>query len=151
MKIHQPAEMRALFFQKNFKMMCSFGYRRQRTGILFCFWFWVLDRPPALPLNQPLPPTDSLPVDCPTNFPPTLDNLPNLPIIPIMPDELTTAQAAEKLNVSERTIRNMIERGSISAHKLDPQSKSVYRIPLAEIHRILSQRTNKGNQPARKQ
>jgi len=63
---------------------------------------------------------------------------------------LTTEQAAEALQVSERTIRNMIKRGSIHAHKLDPTSKSVYRIPHAEIERILGARTKQGDQPSRK-
>ena len=64
-----------------------------------------------------------------------------------MPDTLTTTEAAALLKVSERTIRNMIERGSIHAHKLDPNSKSVYRIPAAEIKRILAERENAGSQP----
>ena len=55
-------------------------------------------------------------------------------------ETLTTEQAAEQLQVSARTIRRMIERGSINAQKLDPTSKSVYRIPMAEIQRILAER-----------
>lgn len=54
-----------------------------------------------------------------------------------MPTDLTTQQAAEKLGVTERTIRNMIERGSIHAYKLDPKSKSVYRIPAIEVDKLL--------------
>jgi excisionase family DNA binding protein len=54
--------------------------------------------------------------------------------------DLTTAEAAQKLQVSERTIRRMIIRGSISAHKMDPTAKSVYRIPETEIDRILRER-----------
>lgn len=54
--------------------------------------------------------------------------------------ELTTAEAAERLKVSERTIRRMIERGTIAAHKLDPSAKSVYRIPQAEVERIQQER-----------
>lgn len=53
---------------------------------------------------------------------------------------LTTKEAAEKLQTSERTIRRMIERGSIEAHKLDPSSKSVYRIPAEAIDRLLQER-----------
>ena len=55
--------------------------------------------------------------------------------------DLTTAEAAQKLQVSERTIRRMIIRGSISAHKLDPTAKSVYRIPQSEVDRLLQERT----------
>jgi excisionase family DNA binding protein len=70
-----------------------------------------------------------------------------------MPTEQTfsTQEAADRLQVSVRTIRNMIERGSINAHKVDPTAKSVYRIPAAEIDRILAERENTRNQPGRKQ
>jgi excisionase family DNA binding protein len=61
----------------------------------------------------------------------------------------STKEAADQLKVSERTVRNMIERGSINAEKLDPQSKSVYRIKATEIQRILGARANKGDQPSR--
>jgi DNA binding domain, excisionase family len=53
--------------------------------------------------------------------------------------ELTTEEAAEILDCSPRTIRNMIERGSIKARlvKVDPNAeKGAYRIPLSEIERI---------------
>ena len=63
--------------------------------------------------------------------------------------DLTTAEAAQKLQVSERTIRRMIIRGSISAHKMDPASKSVYRIPETEIDRILTERKNSRTSPSR--
>lgn len=56
--------------------------------------------------------------------------------------DLTTAEAAKKLKVDERTIRNMIQRGSIHAYKVDPTAKSVYRIPQTEIERILAERKN---------
>jgi DNA binding domain, excisionase family len=64
---------------------------------------------------------------------------------------LTTEQAAEQLQVSARTIRRMIERGSIDAQKLDPTAKSVYRIPSTEIERILGERAEPRNQPAGEQ
>jgi len=60
-------------------------------------------------------------------------------------ESLTTEQAAEELHVSARTIRRMIERGSIEAHKLDPQAKSVYRIPRAEVDRLLQERNTTTN------
>jgi len=66
-------------------------------------------------------------------------------------ETLTTEQAAEQLQVSARTIRRMIERGSINAQKLDPGSKSVYRIPMAEIQRILGERTEPRDQSAGEQ
>jgi len=60
-------------------------------------------------------------------------------------ETLTTEQAAEQLQVSPRTIRRMIRRGSIDAQKLDPTAKSVYRIPTTEISRILGERKNQGH------
>ena len=56
--------------------------------------------------------------------------------------DLSTTEAAEMLEVSKRTIINMIQRGSIHAQKLDPSAKSVYRIPHTEIERILRERKN---------
>lgn len=71
-----------------------------------------------------------------------IDNFPILPYIPPMPaDYLTTKQAARLLKCSERTIRNMIERGSIHAEKLDPNVKSRYFIPRSEINSILKLRS----------
>jgi excisionase family DNA binding protein len=64
-------------------------------------------------------------------------------------DELTTAEAAQKLRVSERTVRRMIERGAIHAEKMDPTSKSVYRIPGTEIERILKARTKSQDQSSK--
>jgi excisionase family DNA binding protein len=52
----------------------------------------------------------------------------------------STKEAADRLQVSERTIRNMIKRRSIRAYKIDPTSKSVLRIPRSEIDRILQER-----------
>jgi len=66
-------------------------------------------------------------------------------------DEINVTQAAKLLQASVSTIHNMIERGSLEAHKLDPTAKSVYRIPTKEIDRILGERTNPRNQPGRKQ
>jgi len=57
-----------------------------------------------------------------------------------MSQDLTTKEAAEILEVSERTVRRMIDRETIYAYKLDPTSKSVYRIPDSEIKRILGER-----------
>jgi excisionase family DNA binding protein len=64
---------------------------------------------------------------------------------------LTTEEAAEALQVSARTIRRMIERGSIEAQKLDPTAKSVYRIPMAEVQRILRERKNTPDPAEREQ
>jgi excisionase family DNA binding protein len=68
-----------------------------------------------------------------------------------MPTEQTfsTQEAADKLGVSVRTIRNMIERGSLNAHKVDPTTKSVYRIPMAEVQRLLGERKNQRDQQGR--
>ena len=59
-------------------------------------------------------------------------------------DVLTTAEAAEILNVSKRTILNMIDRKTIYAYKLDPKSKSVYCIPADEVQRVLREREKAG-------
>jgi len=55
--------------------------------------------------------------------------------------DLTTSQAAKKLNVTGRTIRNWIDAEVIYAYKLNPKSKSVYRIPRTEIEHIIRLRT----------
>ena len=65
--------------------------------------------------------------------------------------DLTTKEAAAKLKVSERTIRRMIQRGSIEAHKLDPTSKSVYRIPAEAIERLLRARNTSADSGQRTQ
>jgi excisionase family DNA binding protein len=57
-----------------------------------------------------------------------------------MPTTYTTQEAADKLQVSERTLRNWIIEGYVKAEKLNPYSKSVYRIPKEEIVRILTKR-----------
>jgi excisionase family DNA binding protein len=54
---------------------------------------------------------------------------------------LTTEEAAELLQVNPRTVRRMIKRGSLEAKKMDPNAKSVYRIPRAAIEKILAART----------
>jgi hypothetical protein len=53
--------------------------------------------------------------------------------------EVTTEVAAALLKCAPRTIRNMINRGSIQARmvKIDPTvEKGVYKNPLSEIDRI---------------
>lgn len=64
-----------------------------------------------------------------------------------MENDLTTQEAADRLQVADRTIRNWIDEGAIIAYKLNPDSKSVYRIPLSEINRILRERA--AQMPAR--
>jgi excisionase family DNA binding protein len=64
-----------------------------------------------------------------------------------MTTDFSTSQAAQKLNVSERTIRNWIEDRTINAYKLNPENKSVYRIPQTEVERILRQRIGTKKQP----
>jgi len=66
-----------------------------------------------------------------------------------MQTTLTTADAAKMLGCSERTIRNMIERGHINAIKIDPQAKSRYQIDRAEIQKILDLRHGKGQRRPR--
>ena len=49
-------------------------------------------------------------------------------------DDISTAEAAQILKCSERTIRNMIQRGSlVNVRKLDADAKSVYILSRAEV------------------
>ena len=59
-----------------------------------------------------------------------------------MSDFLTVEQTAERLNVTDRTIRNMIVRGSLpGSYRIDPQMpKSPWRVPLTAVERIEQQR-----------
>ena len=54
---------------------------------------------------------------------------------------ISTKAAAELLECSDRTVRNMIERGSLKATKLDWKSKSVWRIMLSDVEKVLKART----------
>jgi transcriptional regulator with XRE-family HTH domain len=49
---------------------------------------------------------------------------------------LTVDQVATKLNVSPRTVRNLIKRGRFpNAKKMDPLAeKSTYQIPETDVH-----------------
>jgi excisionase family DNA binding protein len=51
---------------------------------------------------------------------------------------LTVEEAARRLGVSEKTVRNMIDRGSLpGAYKLDPRvERSPYRIPLGAVEAL---------------
>lgn len=51
-----------------------------------------------------------------------------------------TVEAAEILKVSPKTITRMIDNGDIKAEKMNPLSRSRYRIPKSEIDRILELR-----------
>ena len=54
--------------------------------------------------------------------------------MPNIPKSFTVAEAAKELRVSDRTIRNLIDRGRFpNAYRLDPGSRSVYRIPVADV------------------
>lgn len=66
--------------------------------------------------------------------------MPNMPNTQNLSNTISTAEAARKLQISERTLREWIKNGYIKATKLNPLTKSVYRIPLDEIHRILTER-----------
>ena len=49
-------------------------------------------------------------------------------------------EVARLLKLNPRTIRRMIDRESIIAYKMDPNAKSVYRIPRTEVDRLLRER-----------
>jgi excisionase family DNA binding protein len=50
----------------------------------------------------------------------------------------TVAQAAKRLNVSERTVRRMIDSKEITAYKVRDQ----WRIPESDIQRYLAEQSN---------
>ena len=55
--------------------------------------------------------------------------------------DLSTEQVAKKLKYSVRTVRYLIERGVFpNAYKIDPNSKSVYRIPAGDIENYVKLR-----------
>ena len=64
--------------------------------------------------------------------------------------DLSTTEAAEQLDIGERTLREWIEQKVIHAYKLNPKNRSRYRIPQTEIDRILTGRKNPSGQPAGK-
>ena len=55
-----------------------------------------------------------------------------------MNELLSTAQAAKALNISERTIRRMIDRESLHAYRAnDPKAKKpVYRVARSEVEAL---------------
>lgn len=79
----------------------------------------------------------------------TLTSCPTCRIFRAMTATLTTAEAANKLGCSERTIRYMITRGTIHATKIDPTAKSVYSISQDEVKRILELRSRSRNHKSR--
>lgn len=55
--------------------------------------------------------------------------------------DLTVPEAADVLQVARRTVRAMIDRGSLpGAYRLDPSCRSVWRIPRKDIDEILNAR-----------
>lgn len=52
-----------------------------------------------------------------------------------MPDMLTTAEVAERLNLSEKTIRNLIDSGELKAFKFG----RVYRISEEQLNNFINQ------------
>jgi predicted site-specific integrase-resolvase len=63
-----------------------------------------------------------------------------------MPTEKTisSTEFAKRVQISDRTARQWIKDGYVKAEKLNPSSKSVYQIPVAEVDRILKQRKGAG-------
>lgn len=60
--------------------------------------------------------------------------------MPNMPNVYTTQEAASILKIAPRTIREWITNGYIKAFKLNPKTKSVLRIPMSEVDRVLRER-----------
>ena len=59
-----------------------------------------------------------------------------------MSDFLTVEKTAERLGVTDRTIRNMIVRGSLpGAYRIDPRMpKSPWRVPVSAIELVEKER-----------
>lgn len=56
---------------------------------------------------------------------------------------MSTSEAAEVLEVSPRTVRNLIGTGVLEAVKINPKSKSVYRVTVGSVHKLLASRKDK--------
>lgn len=59
--------------------------------------------------------------------------------------DLTVEQVANRLNVTPRTVQNMIRRGSLPhAYRLDPTTDhSPYRVPVSDVEMIEQARRGK--------
>lgn len=55
-------------------------------------------------------------------------------------EDISTTEAARRLGIKPRTIQKWIEQGIIKAYRLNPSGRSVYRVPVAEVERILNER-----------
>ncbi len=68
-----------------------------------------------------------------------------------MPPEetYTTEEVAEILNVTKRTVRNLIKRGRFpNAFRTDPEiPKSHHRIPASDVERFLERQREKKSSP----
>jgi excisionase family DNA binding protein len=54
--------------------------------------------------------------------------------------DLSVSQVAVILNCSSRHVLNLIHRGAFpNAFKLDPNSRSVYRIPKKDVDKFIAQ------------
>ncbi len=56
-------------------------------------------------------------------------------------NSVTVTEASKIIRCSPRTVRTMIKEEIITAYKLNPESKSIYRIPQSEVERIVRLRT----------
>ena len=54
-------------------------------------------------------------------------------------NEITVTQAMSLLSCSRQTVIRMIQRGSLIAHKLDPNAKSVYRLSRSSVEKVRGQ------------
>lgn len=63
---------------------------------------------------------------------------------------ITSQEASQILGVSARTVRNMINRGSLpGAFKLDPSVRSKWLIPIEDVEQIKKKRQLNLNKPTR--
>jgi len=57
--------------------------------------------------------------------------------MPNIPNDFTIQDAARRLGINERTMRLWVEQGKFPhAYRLDPTSRSVYRIPEEDLNRF---------------
>lgn len=55
----------------------------------------------------------------------------------------TVPECAEYLNCSDKTIRKLIKKKKLKAHDIGTGSRSIYRVPVEELERFVSDTATK--------
>ena len=58
-------------------------------------------------------------------------------VVGALPDEVSTSEMAAQLGITQVAVCNMVRRGEVAAHR---NARGRYRIPAAEIERVLASR-----------